>query len=85
MSVSWWKLYDRTCQEEIDKLTHSWYMMRTHRDVEQTSTGLDCGKLDQIVLAQRCIYTHTLIAVVNRKMNLLSWASMNTALISSLA
>ena len=84
-SVSWWKLYDRTCQEEIDKLTHSWYMMRIHRDVEQTSTGLDCGKLDQIVLAQRCIYTHTLIAEVTRKMNLLSWASMNTALISSLA
>ena len=25
------------------------------------------------------IYTHTLIAEVNRKINLLSWASMNTA------
>ena len=42
-------------------------------------TRLDCGNLDQIVLAQRCIYTHTLIAMVNRKINLLSWASMNTA------
>ena len=40
---------------------------------------LDCGNLDQIVLAQRCIYTHTLIADVNWKTNLLSWASMNTA------
>ena len=37
-------------------------------------TGLDCGKLDQIVLVQRCIYTHTLITEVNRKINLLSWA-----------
>ena len=54
-------------------------MMRVHRDVEQTSTGLDCGKLDQIVLAQRCIYTHTLITEVNKKINLLSWANMNTA------
>ena len=35
--------------------------------------------MDQIVLAQRCIYTPTLIAEVNRKINLLSWASMNTA------
>ena len=42
--------------------------------------GLDCGNLDHIVLAQTCIlYTHTLIAEVNRKINLLSWASMNTA------
>ena len=54
-------------------------MMRVHRDVEQTSTGLDCGKLDQIVLAQRCIYTHTLITEVNKKINLLSWANMNAA------
>ena len=40
-----------------------------------------CGNRDQIVLAQRYIniYTHTLIAEVNRKINLLSWASMNTA------
>ena len=42
--------------------------------------GLDCGNLDQIVLAQRCIlYTHKLTAEVIRKINLLSWASMNTA------
>ena len=33
----------------------------------------------QLVVAQRCIYTPTLIAEVNRKTNLLSWASMNTA------
>ena len=79
MSISWWKFYDWTCQGEINKLTCSWYMMRVHRDVEQTSTGLDCGKLDQIVLAQRCIYTHTLITEVNKKINLLSWANMNTA------
>ena len=80
MSISWWKLYDRTCQEEINKLTHSWYTMRIHGDIEKTRIGLDCGNLDHIVLAQRCIlYTHTLIAEVNRKINLLSWASMNTA------
>ena len=59
-------------------------MMRVHRDVEQTSTGLDCGKLDQIVLAERCIYTHTLITEVNRKINLLSWASMGYHKVASL-
>ena len=43
--------------------------------------GLDCGNLDQIVLAVLSIYTHTLIAEVNMKIiNLLSYlTSMNTA------
>ena len=43
MSVSWWKLYDKTCQDEINKLTCSWYVstMRVHRDVEKTSIVLD--------------------------------------------
>ena len=81
MSISWWKLYDRTCQEEIKKLTCSWYMMRVHRDVEKTRNKLDwtVETWIRLFLAQRCIYTHTLIAEVNRKTNLLSWASMNTA------
>ena len=39
MSISWWKLYNKTCQEEINKLMCSWYMMRVHRDVEKT--GMD--------------------------------------------
>ena len=47
-------------------------------------TGLDCGKLDQIVLVQRCIYTHTLITEVNRNINLLSWASMGYHKVASL-
>ena len=41
MSISWWKLYDKTCQEEINKLMCSWYMMRVHRDVEKIRNGLD--------------------------------------------
>ena len=41
MSISWWKLYDRTCQVEINKLMCSWYMMRVHRDVEKIRNGLD--------------------------------------------
>ena len=39
MPISWWKLYNKTCQEEINKLMCSWYMMRVHRDVEKT--GMD--------------------------------------------
>ena len=38
MSISWWKLYNKTCQEEINKLMCSWYMMR---DVEKIRNGLD--------------------------------------------
>ena len=58
-------------------------MMRVHRDVEKT--GMDWIALckpgsdrssPEIYLY---IYTHILIAEVNRKTNLLSWASMNTA------
>ena len=81
MSISWWKLYDRTCQEEIKKLTCRWYMMRVHRDVEKTRNKLDwtVETWIRLFLAQRCIYTHILIAEVNRKTNLLSWASMNPA------
>ena len=41
MSISWWKLYNKTCQEEINKLMCSWYMMRVHRDVEKIRNGLD--------------------------------------------
>ena len=41
MSISWWKLHERTCQEEINKLMCSWYMMRVHRDVEKIRNGLD--------------------------------------------
>ena len=56
-------------------------MMRVHRDVEKTRNKLDwtVETWIRLFLAQRCIYTHTLIAEVNRKTNLLSWASMNTA------
>ena len=75
MEALWQNLSRRNQQTQ----THSWYMMRIHRDIEKIRIGLDCGNLDQIVLAQRCIYTHTLIAEANRKINLLSWASMNTA------
>ena len=41
MSISWWKLYDRTCQEDINKLMCSWYMMRVHRDVEKIGNKVD--------------------------------------------
>ena len=41
MSISWRKLYNKTCQEEINKLMCSWYMMRVHRDVEKIRNGLD--------------------------------------------
>ena len=82
MSISWWKLYNKTCQEEI-KLMCSWYMMRVHRDVEKT--GMDWIALCKLGSDRSSpeiylyIYTHILIAEVNRKTNLLSWASMNTA------
>ena len=54
-------------------------MCSCHRDIEKIRIGLNCGNLDQFFLAQRCIYTHKLIAEVNRKINLLLRASMNTA------
>ena len=59
----------------------SWYMMRVHRAVEKIRNKLDwtVETWIRLFLAQRCIYTYTLITEVNRKINLLSWASMNTA------
>ena len=41
MSISWWKLYQRTCQEDINKLMCSWYMMKVHGDVEKIRNKLD--------------------------------------------